>query len=61
VPGKLDGCQPRRSDPPELRLTRQKGCVGIGAYVGSDRQWLTPFGMISTVVGAYETRQMIRI
>jgi aerobic carbon-monoxide dehydrogenase large subunit len=28
--------------------------ASIGAYVGSDRQWLTPFGMIGTVVGVYD-------
>ena len=27
--------------------------ASIGAYVGSDRQFLTPFGMIGTVVGVY--------
>src|SRR5258706_13554798 len=27
--------------------------ANIGAYVGSDRQLLTPFGMIGTVVGTY--------
>jgi carbon-monoxide dehydrogenase large subunit len=34
-----------------LRLTMH---ASIGAYVGSDRQWLTPFGMIGTVVGVYD-------
>jgi aerobic carbon-monoxide dehydrogenase large subunit len=28
--------------------------ASIGAYVGSDRQFLTPFGMIGTVVGVYD-------
>jgi aerobic carbon-monoxide dehydrogenase large subunit len=28
--------------------------ASIGAYVGSDRQWLTPFGQIGTVVGVYD-------
>ncbi len=28
--------------------------ASIGAYVGSDRQFLTPFGQIGTVVGVYE-------
>ncbi len=28
--------------------------ANIGAYVGSDRQWLTPFGQIGTVVGVYD-------
>jgi aerobic carbon-monoxide dehydrogenase large subunit len=28
--------------------------ANIGAYVGSDRQFLTPFGMIGTVVGVYD-------
>jgi carbon-monoxide dehydrogenase large subunit len=28
--------------------------ASIGAYVASDRQLLTPFGMIGTVVGVYD-------
>jgi carbon-monoxide dehydrogenase large subunit len=28
--------------------------ASIGAYVGSDRQFLTPFGMIGTVIGVYD-------
>jgi carbon-monoxide dehydrogenase large subunit len=28
--------------------------ANIGAYVGSDRQWLTPFGQIGTVIGVYD-------
>jgi len=28
--------------------------ANIGAYVGSDRQFLTPFGQIGTVVGVYD-------
>jgi aerobic carbon-monoxide dehydrogenase large subunit len=30
--------------------------ASIGAYVGSDRQWLTPFGQIGTVIGVYDIR-----
>jgi aerobic carbon-monoxide dehydrogenase large subunit len=34
-----------------LRLRME---ANIGAYIGSDRQLLTPFGMIGTVVGVYD-------
>ncbi len=30
--------------------------ANIGAYVGSDRQFLTPFGQIGTVIGVYDIR-----
>ena len=30
--------------------------ANIGAYVGSDRQFLTPFGQIGTVVGVYDIK-----
>ena len=30
--------------------------ANIGAYVGSDRQLLTPFGQIGTVIGVYDIR-----
>ncbi len=35
-----------------LRLNMQ---ANLGAYVASDRQLLTPFGMIGTVIGVYRT------
>jgi aerobic carbon-monoxide dehydrogenase large subunit len=46
----------------ELAFDREAKILGlrlhmlanIGAYVGSDRQWLTPFGQIGTVIGVYD-------
>jgi carbon-monoxide dehydrogenase large subunit len=48
----------------ELALDAGGGILGlrlhmlanIGAYVGSDRQLLTPFGQIGTVIGVYDIR-----